>query len=328
MSEAPAQVVIVIPCLNEEKYLGKLIDNLMKSSGVNNATLVIVDGGSTDGTVQITQTLAQNHKQIFYLHNPKKWQAAALNLAVTTHGSEATFMIRLDAHADYPIDYCQILLDEALHTKADSVVVSMQTVGKNTFQKAVAAAQNSKLGNGGSAHRLPGSSGRWVDHGHHALMRVDSFRAIGGYDESFAYNEDAELDYRLVQAGYKIWLTNKTSLIYYPRSSPGRLFSQYVGYGNGRAQTIMKHRIIPKLRQMLPACILPMILLAILTPWFGLAALPLTLWIILCLTYGIVLAYRAKEISIALAGPAAILMHAGWSLGFWQEAIHKLWKRP
>src|SRR3984885_13297203 len=93
-----------------------------------------------------------------------------------------------------------------------------------TIQKAAAATQNSLLGNGGSAHRREGKGGRWVDHGHHALIRLESFRAVGGYDESFPQNEDAELDHRLANSGYKIWLTSQTSLTYYPRSSPSRLF--------------------------------------------------------------------------------------------------------
>ena len=327
MTDAQTQLLIVIPCLNEENHLKKIVDGLITSPGNDNVRIVIADGGSTDRTVQIARDLARNYKQIAYLHNPMKRQAAALNLAVSIYGREANFLIRIDAHADYPTNYCRALLDEALRTHADAVVVSLRTIGKTLFQKAVAAAQNSKLGNGGSAHRLTGNSGRWIDHGHHALMRLEAFRAVGGYDESFAYNEDAELDYRLTQAGRKIWLTGKTSPIYYPRSTPGELFNQYVRYGRGRVQTIIKHHAKLKLRQMLPACILPAALLMLLTPWFGLAALPLLLWLVLCLAYGVVLTCRAKEISIALAGPAATLMHAGWSLGFWQEALNKLWKR-
>ena len=34
----------------------------------------------------------------------------------------------------------------------------------------------------------------YVDHGHHAAFRAASFKAIGGYDETFSHNEDAEFD--------------------------------------------------------------------------------------------------------------------------------------
>ena len=327
MSEVPATCLIVIPCLNEEAHLEKLVLGLLEFVDSKTTRIVIADGGSTDRTQDIAQKLAQNHAHISYLHNPKKLQSAAINLAVREYGSDVTFLIRIDAHADYPKDYCQTLLQEAMQTQAHAVVVAMRTIGLSPFQQAVAAAQNSKLGNGGSAHRNVEAKGRWVDHGHHALIRIESFRAVGGYDEGFMYNEDAELDYRLTKAGYKIWLTAHTYLNYYPRSSAGKLFRQYVGYGHGRARTIMKHGIIPKPRQMLPACIVPAMLLALATPWFPWAAWPLLLWLSLCLVYGFVLASRNREPQIMLAGPAALLMHTGWSLGFWQAVLSAWWRR-
>ena len=128
-------------------------------------------------------------------------------------------------------------------------------IGEAGFQRAVAAAQNSPIGTGGSAHRMGNASGP-VDHGHHALMRIDAFRAVGGYDETFRANEDAELDYRLRQAGHTIWLTDRTAMTYYPRATVSGLFRQYFGYGGGRARNILKHRMRPRLRQMAPLAIL------------------------------------------------------------------------
>jgi succinoglycan biosynthesis protein ExoA len=194
--------------------------------------------------------------------------------SAATCGGDCEYLIRIDAHGDYPLDYCQNLVDEALETGADSVVVGMQTVGFGPFQKATALAQNSKLGNGGSRHRI-GAASHWTDHGHHALMRIAAFSQMGGYDESFQHNEDAELDYRLVKAGHRIWMTDKTSMVYYPRASVKPLFRQYFGYGRGRARNFLKHRALPSLRQMIPLAVAPVTvgtLLAILN-W---AATPLS----------------------------------------------------
>ena len=87
------------------------------------------------------------------MHNPKRIQSAAINLAVATYGDDFDYLIRIDAHGDYPADYCDRLVDEAAATGADFVVVAMATRGVGVFQKATAVAQNSKLGNGGSQHR-------------------------------------------------------------------------------------------------------------------------------------------------------------------------------
>ena len=228
------------------------------------------------------------------LRNPKRIQSAAINLAVATYGDYFENLIRIDAHGDYPEDYCDRLIAEAAATGADSVVVSMATKGVGVFQKATAAAQNSKLGNGGSPHR-EGAKGHWTDHGHHALMRVAAFRAVGGYDESFSHNEDAELDYRLAAAGYRIWMTDKTFMVYYPRASVGSLFRQYLGYGRGRAKNILKHHTLPKIRQAIPLLVFPVVAGASLA-FLNLAALiPAGLWIAACIGYGVWMAVGQRN---------------------------------
>jgi succinoglycan biosynthesis protein ExoA len=45
---------------------------------------------------------------------------------------------------------------------------------------------------------------RFVEHGRHALIRLDAFRAVGGYDATQSHNEDAEFDYRLTGNGGRI----------------------------------------------------------------------------------------------------------------------------
>lgn len=316
------KTLIAIPCLNEEDFIKNLVENLVEHTHDLDAHIVIVDGGSTDETPAIAKALEEKFQNVSYLENPKRIQSAAINLAVEKYAGDCIYLIRIDAHCGYADDYCTVLVEEADSKKADSVVVPMETVGKEGFQKAVAAAQNSKLGNGGSAHRNSASSGQWVDHGHHALMRIDAYKAVGGYDESFSHNEDAELDTRLLKQGYKIWLTGKLAPIYYPRSKPYPLFKQYYNYGKGRARTILKHKTRPKLRQLAPVAVAPAAVLFLLSPFLTIAALPLLAWAAICLAYGAKLGKKADDKTIMLyAGLAAMIMHLGWSMGFWRAMI-------
>lgn len=312
--------LIVIPCLNEAKNIAPLVEFLQMEARTTPMTIVIADGGSTDGTVEIAQRLASTYTNLHYLHNPKRIQSAAINLAVKTYGDGHDALIRIDAHAYYPPGFVATLLRDAQETHVASVVVSMLTVGNPGFQEAVAAAQNSKLGNGGSAHRLA-AQGKWVDHGHHALMRIAAFNDVQGYDESFSHNEDAELDTRLRKAGYRIWLSGNTSMEYFPRATPYALFKQYRNYGRGRVRTLLKHREKPKLRQLLPVAVLPAALLLLLSPMLWVAAIPFFAWAAFCIVYGVLLARNANRPGIVWSGPAAMLMHGGWSLGFWQGLV-------
>ena len=226
MSATLQNILVVIPCLNEEENIERIVRQIAEDNQDLFFQISIVDGGSKDRTKEIATRLCNEYTNVSLLDNPKRLQSAAINLAVKTYGDEADTLIRIDAHADYPHNYCETLLDEANKTGADAVVVAMNTVGKSDFQIAVAAAQNSILGNGGSAHRNVSQKGKWVDHGHHALIRIAAFRSVGGYDESFSHNEDAELDMRLGKASYKIWLTGETMLTYYPRDNAIGLFRQ------------------------------------------------------------------------------------------------------
>ncbi|OHV78753.1 glycosyltransferase family 2 protein [Ensifer sp. LCM 4579] len=312
--------LIVIPCLNEAMHIEALVEKLRPCLDPLNARIVVADGGSTDGTREITRDLAADESRLLFLDNPQRIQSAAINRAVTEFGTGADFLIRIDAHATYPDDYCVRLVEEAIAVGADSVVVAMETVGHSIFQKATAVAQNSKLGNGGSKHRI-GAAGHWVEHGHHALMRIDAFRAIGGYDESFSHNEDAEFDYRLRKAGYRIWMTDKTSMVYYPRTRIGPLFRQYFGYGRGRARNFLKHRAMPGVRQMLPMAVAPVAVGAFLAIINWAAIIPLGVWAAACLGYGVWIALGQRNPYGPLAAVSAMVMHIAWSAGFWRELL-------
>lgn len=323
------RALIVVPTLNEGRHIAALLNLLIAEAEVIGGDIVVADGGSTDDTVAIAREFAARTPIVHLIDNPRRIQSAALNLAVEQFGDGLKYVIRIDAHGGYPRDYCRALIREAELTEADAVVVPMKTIGIGLFQRAVAIAQNSVVGNGGSSHRS-GKGGRWVEHGHHALMRIEAFRAVGGYDESFRFNEDAELDYRLGKAGYRIWLTPQTHMIYYPRSTPLALFRQYLGYGSGRARNVLKHGHVPRLRQVLPLAIAPAVGLSMLAVLHWTAALPFLAWSLLCLLLGAMAStqrgqlYRLPAGGAPLVGFAAMIMQFAWSLGFWTHLAETL----
>lgn len=314
--------LIVVPCLNEAGGIDALLWSLREATDAANLRIVVADGGSTDGSrALIARHARMSGGRVALLDNPQRLQSAGVNRAVRRHGTGCEFVIRVDAHGAVPSDFVETLLDEARATGADSVTCSMLNEGQAPFQRAVACAQSSVLGNGGAAHRLASGEGAWVDHGHHALMRVDAFGAVGGYDETFRANEDAELDLRLRGAGGRIWLTGRTAVTYHPRGTPAALFRQYWHYGRGRARTVRKHRLVPRLRQLLPLGVAPAVAalgLAGLTPW---AALPALAWGLGCVAGGLVVGASLGVRAALLVSLAVAIMHLAWSLGFWRQIL-------
>ena len=318
-------VLVVIPCLNEESHLPGLLGQLLPEAG--RALVVVADGGSCDRSRAIVEELAHRHANLILLDNPKRIQSAGINLAAQLFGRGRRWLIRLDAHAHYPAGYLACLKRAATAKGATSVVVPMVSDATGCFQRAAAVAQNSVLGTGGAAHRHVGE-GQWIEHGHHALFDLPLFMAVGGYDENFAYNEDSELDRRLLAASGRIWLEPRAAITYYPRSAVGPLFRQYRNYGSGRARNLRRHPAPAKLRQMLPLAVVPACIAAVagllLAPVsaFGLAlALPMIAWLVASFGAGALIGLRARSLCGMAAGIAAATMHLGWSLGFLEEAL-------
>ncbi|RAK50700.1 glycosyltransferase family 2 protein [Phenylobacterium deserti] len=317
---AAKRALVVIPALNEAPIIEKVIARILDDDHLVDPLVLVADGGSTDGTREIVRDIAIHDRRVRLVDNPGRLQSAGMNQAVRALAGDRPWVVRVDAHADYPRNYVSTLVSEALRTGAASVVVSMDTVGEDWFQRAVAAAQNSVLGTGGSAHRLA-SEGQWVDHGHHALFRRESYEAIGGYDESFSHNEDAELDLRLAKQGGRIWLTDKLRIGYHPRNTPGALARQYFNYGKGRARTVLKHHTALKIRQAVPLAIAPAVASLLLAPFFWAFAIPALLWACAAIGFGLVLGVRQRDSAAAFAGPAAMIMHLAWSAGFWVQLV-------
>ncbi len=298
--------------------LPALLDRL---SGENPDRLIVVaDGQSTDRSREIVLQRAQINPNIRLLDNVQQLQSAGINRAVEAFGEGHDWLVRIDAHCGYPPDYVSRLVAVAQEKSATSVVVPMVSVGGNCFQLAAATAQNSRLGTGGSAHRHVGS-GEWVDHGHHALMAIDLFRAVGGYRADMSHNEDAELDYRLGKAGGRIWLEPSLALDYHPRRSVRTLSSQYFAYGRGRARTLRLHRLRPKARQVLPVTVPVAAAFATLAPISIITVMPFAAWLFLCLGGGAVIGFRAGGRCRMLAGVAAAIMHFAWGAGFLTQFI-------
>jgi succinoglycan biosynthesis protein ExoA len=313
----PRNILVVIPTLNEARNIEGVVATLLADLPKDTTTtLVVADGGSTDGTVELVQAMARQRTDLHLLHNPKRIQSAAINLAARTFGHDADVLIRCDAHAIYPAGFVQSLVASLDASQADSVVVPMDSVGHSCLQRATAWVSDTAVGSGGSAHRGGRRSG-FVDHGHHALFRMASFHRVGGYDETFTHNEDAELDCRQRALGSKVYLDAGIRLQYHPRDTFKGIWRQYAGYGRGRSRTARRHPGSMRLRQ----AAVPIHFLLMVFALLMAARLPiLLLWPLLYMgalaAASVLLAWRHRSLCGLLAGPAAFVMHTSWAVGF------------
>jgi succinoglycan biosynthesis protein ExoA len=309
-------VTIAMPALNEARYIRQALLSIMPRTDAPGFEIIVLDGGSTDATADIVTDMSKTDGRIRLARNPGRTQSAALNLAARIADPRSKVIVRADCHAVYPEGFVVTCLAALGRTGCGSVVVPMQTRGRSCMQKAIAAAQNSRIGNGGSPHRVVASS-RFVDHGHHAALDRSAFLEVGGYREDMTANEDAEFDSRLLASGRRIWLCSEAAITYFPRASLVPLARQYFNYGWGRASTFLLHRRPLKIRQLTPVVILLGCLLSCGLAFIDLRwlALPL-LYAGLCIGLGAGIAVRQRSVCVAFSGIAAMVMHLAWGLGF------------
>lgn len=324
---APATLV-VIPTLNEAAHIEGVVGAILRGvAATDDVRIAVVDGGSVDGTRAIVARLGAADPRIVLLDNARRIQSAAMNLAVAQLGGDRTILIRCDAHSGYPAHFVHRLIASLERSGADSVVVPMDSIGDGCVGRAIAWASDSLVGSGGSAHRGGRRSG-FVDHGHHAAFRIDTFRAAHGYDESFTHNEDAELDCRLRAGGARIFLDADIRIAYHVRETFGGLWRQYRAYGRGRSRTMRRHPGSLRLRQIaLPAFVtanLAALLVGLVWPpaWL----LPLAYALLLAIN-SVRAAIRHRARCGLLSGVAALTMHVGWTFGF-VEGLVRIRERP
>lgn len=339
MQVDPRRVLVGVPALDEENAIETCLRSLLEGAEeMRDVRIVVADGGSRDRTREIVAELARDWSNVRLIDNPDRLQSAAMNRIVEAEAMpDHDILVRCDAHSIYPPGYVVQVVRALQARNAASVVVPMDAYGETCFARAAAWVVDTPFGNGGSAHRGGGRSG-YVDHGHHAGMVLSWFRKVGGYDPDFSHNEDAELDHRLTSAGGRIWLESDARLAYRMRDTLPDLVRQYWRYGQGRGRTIMKHRMRPRLRQVLPVWNLVFLAACLMVaPLFPVALAGPAAYLLALAATSVVAVLAIRSPCGLLAGVALAAMHLPWAAGFLTEILrsrlgkgrrHPRWRRP
>ena len=201
-------VSIIVPCYNEEKTIGLLLDAIYHQDyPLADLEVVISDGMSTDNTrVEIEKfRLAHPGLTIQVVDNLQRSIPAALNAAIKS--SSAEFILRLDAHSKPEKSYIERSIQALNDGKGNNVggVWQIEPGGPGRIARAISLAAAHPLGVGDAYYRFATEAGE-VDTVPFGAFRRDLVDEIGGYDESLLTNEDYEFNTRIRQRGGKVWL--------------------------------------------------------------------------------------------------------------------------
>jgi glycosyltransferase involved in cell wall biosynthesis len=174
---------------------------------------------SSDKTREIVEFYSTRYEYIKLLHNPKKIVPVSMNIGIKE--AKGDYIIRLDAHADYPVDYFFKLI--AWHQKldADNVGTTIVTKVKNQTLKAnsIKKVLSHKFGVGNSDFRTGVKEVKEVDTVPFGCYKKEVFEKYGLYDERLVRNQDIELNKRIINGGGKIYLIPDVQCTYYAREN-------------------------------------------------------------------------------------------------------------
>ncbi len=244
------KVSIIIPCRNEEKFIGEVLKNIIEQDYPKDLLEIFcVDGTSTDKTIEIINCFSSIHKNVFLINNKNKTVPFALNIGVKMCTGQ--IIVRIDAHTHYSPDYIKKIVETFEKTNADIVGGPMNPVGKTIIQKAVAYATSGWFGIGNSKFHVLNYNG-FVDSVYLGAWKREIFNEVGYFDERMKRNQDDEFHYRAKSKGKKIYLNSEIKSTYFPRSSYGALFKQYFQYGLYKPLVNKKIRSEVKIRHLVP----------------------------------------------------------------------------
>jgi len=306
-----ASVSVIIPARGAEQLLDGCLDVVLPQLRADDEVVVAAGDSATEDAAR---RRADADARVRVVRNAIGTTPAALNAAIAA--SRHPVIVRIDAQSRIPRGYRDRVVALLAETSAVTVGGRQVAHAERGVAAGIAAAMNSRLGHGGAAYRS-GSRGGPVDTVYLGAFRADALRAVGGYDERFTTNQDAELNERLRRAGGTVWLDPTISVTYLPRTTLRALARQFRGYGRGRAMTARRHPGSLGRRQLAAPTLLVGLLGALTAlPW---TAVPLALWAggyggLLLL--GTLLEGPDTRRQLPVTVAALLVMHLAWGYGF------------
>lgn len=183
-------VSIVIPTLQEEKYIGSLLSKLANIN--KNVEIIVVDGGSTDKTVEIARSFTD---KVFILR--ERGIGRARNYGAGKASGD--IIIFVDADMDLPDNFLKKVLSAFIGDRR-VVGLTCTIMPRDPLPHEITFFRLYNLAFWAASLIKPHLRGQFL------AVRRDAFMKVGGFREDLPCCEDHDLAFRLSRIGRVIFL--------------------------------------------------------------------------------------------------------------------------
>lgn len=269
-SQAELLATVVIPARNEAPFLEAALDAVAEQDvALDRIEVIVVDGGSTDGTAEIARRWLSDHVLASSDVIVNEEGSTPSNLNAGLLAAKGDVLIRVDARSRIPSTYVRRCVELLSEEPQRFVVVGgrqrARPNGSSLEARGIARALNNRFGMGLARYRRAGAVSGPTDTVYLGAFRRQDLVDVGGWDLNMASNQDFALNRRLAEAtGLDVWFTNDLVVNYLGRPTLRELAAQYHRFGRWKAIYWHRAKARPQPRQL--------VLLAA-PPLFGVAGL-------------------------------------------------------
>jgi glycosyltransferase involved in cell wall biosynthesis len=309
-------VSVIIPMYQEREHILPCIDGFLAQTYPSDLLeVIVVDGGSSDGSRELVADVAARVERVRLVDNPRRVAAAAANEGIAAAKGEV--LCFLSAHGVPAPTYVATSIDVLLETGAAGVGGRYEHVGTTPASRAIGLAMASPFGMA-SPHRTASTRGE-VDTISHPTFWARNYDVVGGYDETLRANEDYELNTRVRRQVGPLVFDPSISSVYRPRDSIRALAKQFRAYGAGKAELLRRDPTALRLRHVVPPAA---VLGALVSPVLARSRRGRRVLGAAAMGYGVLLGAAvarerpwARDASTPVFVAALPTMHASWGSG-------------
>lgn len=318
---------VVIPCRNEAPYIEECLDAIYGSeiSDVE-MSVFVVDGMSDDGTRDKVIALQDKYPSLHLVDNKKQLTPFAFNLGIYA-GGKVDYVQIVGARHIISNNYLSLCIE---HLQRDERIwcVGGRIINEylNDTGEIISIAMATAFGMGLGNFRTLNKSG-FTDTVTSPMYPYWVFEKIGFFDETLIRNQDDDFNFRVEQAGGKVYYEHDISLKYYVRGNFSGLRRQFFQYGYWKVFVNRKHKAVTTIRQLVPPLFVLYLLLLPFAALLGfipllVASAPLALYLLLLLTFSLKTSKKVQQFPRLIR--TFLTLHLAYGFGYLRGIVEFL----